>query len=142
VRDALAAVDAIGVHLDDGGIGLVLPDDLSNARAPATWVAFLPSLDPTVMGWKERDWCLGSHGPALFDRNGNAGPTVWAAGRVVGGWGQGEDGGVRMRLLEDVPTATLRAIETERRRLEGWLDGVRIRARFPTALGRELEAET
>ena len=28
---------------------------------------------PTTMGWKERDWYLGAHGPALFDRNGNAG---------------------------------------------------------------------
>ena len=58
------------------------------ARAPKPWVAFLPSLDPTVMGWKERDWYLGDHGAALFDRNGNAGPTIWADGRVIGGWVQ------------------------------------------------------
>jgi hypothetical protein len=139
VRDALAAVDVTEVGLDDGGTGLVLPEDLKAVRAPAGWVALLPSLDPTVMGWKERDWYLGPHGPALFDRNGNAGPTVWAGGRVIGGWGQVEDGGVRVRLLEDIPTTTRRAIEAERRRLESWLDGVRIKARFPTPLGRELE---
>jgi Winged helix DNA-binding domain len=140
-RDAIADIGAVEVGLEDGGTGLVLPDDLRAVRAPAGWVAFLPSLDPTVMGWKERDWYLGPHGPALFDRNGNAGPTVWAGGRVVGGWGQGEDARVRVRLLEDVPATTRRAIETERRRLEDWLDGVRIRARFPTPLGRELEAD-
>ena len=139
VRDALAAVGAVEVGLEDGGPGLVLPEDLKAVRARAGWVAFLPSLDPTVMGWKERDWYLGPHGPALFDRNGNAGPTVWVDGRVVGGWGQGEDGEVRVRLLEDIPTTTRRAIEAERRRLESWLDGVRIKARFPTPLGRELE---
>ena len=38
----------------------------------------------TFMGWKERDWFLGEHAEPLFDRNGNAGPTVWRDGRVVG----------------------------------------------------------
>ena len=56
-------------------------------RSPE-WVALLPALDPTVMGWKERSWYLGDHQERLFDRNGNAGPTVWADGRVVGGWAQ------------------------------------------------------
>ena len=61
-----------------------------------------PSLDPTVMGWKEREWYLGDHAPALFDRAGNAGPTVWWDGRIVGGWVQRRDGEVVYRLLEDV----------------------------------------
>ena len=37
------------------------------------WVALLPSLDPTAMGWQERDWYLGDHKLQVFDRNGNAG---------------------------------------------------------------------
>ena len=52
----------------------------------APWVALLPGLDSTVMGWKERAWFLGGHQHALFDVNGNAGPTVWCNGRIVGGW--------------------------------------------------------
>ena len=37
-------------------------------------VSLLPSLDPAIMGWKEREWILDGLGPQLFDRNGNAGP--------------------------------------------------------------------
>ena len=70
--------------------------------APEPWVALLPALDPTVMGWKERGWYLGEHGAALFDTSGNAGPTVWWNGRIVGGWAARKDGEIAFRLLEDV----------------------------------------
>ncbi len=59
--------------------------------------ALLPTLDPTTMGWKERDWYLGEHASLLFDSNGNAGPTVWWDGRVVGGWSQRRDGEIVFR---------------------------------------------
>ena len=66
------------------------------------WVALLPGLDPTTMGWKERDWYLPDAGADTFDRMGNAGPTVWVDGRVVGGWAQAADGEIRTRYLVDV----------------------------------------
>ena len=94
----LAAIEAVEVGLDDG-TGWVLPDDLEPVATPATWVALLPSLDATVMGWKQRDWYLGPHAGELFDRNGNAGPTIWVDGRVVGGWSQADDGEIVTRLL-------------------------------------------
>ena len=97
----MGALDAVEVELDDG-IGYVLPDDLAPVRTPHRWVALLPGLDPTIMGWKERDWYLGAHAARLFDRNGNAGPTVWADGRIVGGWGQRADGVVEAEVLEPV----------------------------------------
>ena len=65
-------------------------------------VSLLPALDPTIMGWKHRTWYLGPHRTALFDRNGNAGPTVWVGGRAVGVWSQRDGGAVVTRLLEDV----------------------------------------
>jgi hypothetical protein len=37
------------------------------------------------MGWKDRGWYLGPHRAALFDGAGNAGPTMWVEGRIVGG---------------------------------------------------------
>ena len=43
-------------------------------RVGAGSVALLPALDPTPMGYVERDWFLGPHAPALFDRSGNIGP--------------------------------------------------------------------
>ena len=84
VKRALAALEVEEVDLD-GEVGIVLAGDVDAPAAPEPWVALLPGLDPTTMGWKQRSWYLGGHGPALFDRNGNAGPTVWCDGRVVGG---------------------------------------------------------
>ena len=72
------------------------------SSAPAPSAALLPTLDPTTMGWKERSWYLGPHGRVLFDANGNAGPTVWWDGRVVGGWSQRRDGEIAFKLVEDV----------------------------------------
>jgi hypothetical protein len=94
------------------------------------------------MGWKDRDWYLGSHRATLFDRNGNAGPTVWADGRVVGGWGQRRDGSIVVRLLDRVDAATTQRIEAERRRLDVWLEGGRVtaRSRTPLELEKEIEA--
>ena len=67
----------------------------SPANAVEPWAALLPALDATTMGWKQRDWYLAEHGPLLFDRNGNASPTVWWDGRIVGGWAQATGGEIR-----------------------------------------------
>ncbi len=137
VARTLASIDAVEVGLEEG-TGFVLPEDLRPVRRAASWVALLPGLDPTTMGWKERDWFLGEHGSLLFDRNGNAGPTVWVDGRVVGGWGQLEDGEIRVELLERVDTARRKAIDAERERLRAWLGEIRIRGRFRSPLERAL----
>lgn len=136
-RAALASAKAVEVELADGP-GWVLPGDLEPAEDSKEWVALLPGLDSTVMGWKERSWYLGHHAPILFDRNGNAGPTVWWNGRVVGGWAQSEDGEIAFRLLDPVSREATRMIETEAHRLESWLDAVRVTPRFRTPLEQEL----
>lgn len=138
LKRALAGVATSEVELDDGATGIVLADDDQPARDPGPWVALLPSLDATVMGWKDRRWFLGEHGAALFDRNGNAGPTIWVDGGVVGGWAQHPDGSIVHRLLEDVGTAARMAIEEAAGRLEAWLGPVRIVPRFRTPLEQEL----
>ena len=76
-----------------------------------------PTTDPTVMGWKERDWYFGDPAAALFVRNGNAGPTVWADGRVVGGWAQTAVGSIAVRLLERLDRATTARLRIEQDRL-------------------------
>jgi len=136
-RAALAAIGAVEVELDDG-VGYVLPDDLAPVRAPRRWVALLPGLDPTTMGWKERDWYLGPHATRLFDRNGNAGPTVWSDGRIVGGWAQRADGAIETELLEPVDATATRAIAEEADALTAWLDGKVVTPRFRTPLEREI----
>ena len=140
-RRAQAALDAnaaVEVDLDGAASGWVLPDDVEACPDPASGVALLPALDPTVMGWKERDWYLGKHGSRLFDRNGNAGPTVWVDGRVAGGWAQRPSGEVVTRLLEDVGTQAAELVAAEALALTGWLDGTIPTPRFRTPVEREL----
>ena len=139
VRRAAAAAGTVQVDLD-GIPGLALATDLDPVPAPDPWAALLPALDPTTMGWSARDFYLGPHRPALFDTNGNAGPTIWWDGRVVGGWAQRKTGEVVLRLLEDVGADATTAIEAEAARLAGWLGPQRVTPRFRTPLERELVA--
>jgi hypothetical protein len=139
VKQALNEIKPVEVDLD-GTTGLVLPDDLAPEAEPEPWVALLPALDPTAMGWSERSWYLGAHGPALFDRSGNIGPTVWSDGRIVGGWAQRADGEIVYRLLEDVGADTVEAVEAAVGRLAKWIGAVRVVPRFRTPLERELTA--
>jgi hypothetical protein len=126
VRTALAELGAVAVTLDSGAIGWLLPDDIHETPDPGRWAALLPVLDPTVMGWKERDFYLGAHREQLFDRAGNAGTTAWVDGRIVGCWVQNDDGVVTVRLLERVPADQRRALDDEAQRLTTWLDGGRV----------------
>jgi hypothetical protein len=141
VREALAVVPHATVELDGGTTGLVLSDDLEPTKPPKPWVALLPGLDPTTMGWKERDWYVGSHERVLFDTNGNAGPTVWCDGRVVGGWAQRKDGEIAFRLLEDVGADAVRAIEAEAERLTDWLGDTRFSPGFLPPFQRALASQ-
>lgn len=125
VRRALADIGAVEVGLESG-TGWVLPDDLEPVDDVEPWAALLPILDPTVMGWKERDFYLGPHADRLFDTAGNAGTTAWWDGRVVGAWVQDEDGAVELRLIEDVGADGVAAFEREAERLTRWLDGQRV----------------
>ncbi|WP_371481351.1 winged helix DNA-binding domain-containing protein [Kitasatospora sp. NBC_00315] len=140
-RVALADVGAREVALEGGVTGVVLPGDVGVVRGGGPWAALLPALDPTVMGWRGRDWYLRPQDvPALFDRAGNAGPTLWWDGRVVGGWAQRADGEVVWRLLSDVGSEAVAAVRAEAARLSGWLGEVRVTPRFRTPLERELVA--
>jgi hypothetical protein len=133
VKQALADVGAEQVSLDGGASGWVLPDDGDEEPDVEPGAALLPVLDPTVMGWKDRGFFLGPHGPQLFDTNGNAGTTAWWDGRVVGCWVQDDDGVVRVVLLEDVPAAGRAALDREAARLTEWLDGHRVSTVYPSS---------
>jgi hypothetical protein len=136
-RAALEAAGAVPVSLDEGE-GWVLDGDFEAPPLGSRVVAFLPGLDSTPMGWKERAWYLAGHGPALFDRNGNVGPTVWLDGRIVGGWGQRPDHRIDFRILEEVDPDAARLIEERAQELTGWLDGVAVTPRFRAPLEQEL----
>ena len=137
VKRALAEIELVEVDLD-GQVGLVLAEDVEPVAAPEPWVALLPALDPTAMGWFERSWYLGPHAPPLFDRSGNIGPTVWSNGRIIGGWAQRPTGEVKYRLLEDAGRDVEVNVEREAAELAEWIGPVRVKPRFRTPLEREL----
>jgi hypothetical protein len=138
-RAALAALDTDDVDLD-GEPGLVLAGDTEPTEAPAPWVALLPSLDPTIMGWTQRDWYLGEHRALLFDRYGNAGPSVWVDGRAVGAWIQRRDGELVVRVLEDIGAERTALVDVEVARLAEVLGETVVAPRFHSTLSRELAA--
>jgi len=141
VKAALAALPVAEVDLD-GQPGVALASDIE--QLPAGTVppraALLPGLDPTPMGWQSREWFLGPHGPAVFDRTGNIGPTIWWEGRVVGGWAQRASGEVVVRFLEDAGSDAVAAVQAEASLLESWLGELRVTPRFRTPLEREISA--
>lgn len=141
VRAALAANDAVEVDLEDGGTGYLLPDDLDPVADAPPWVALLPALDATTMGWNVRDWYLGPHKPLVFDSNGNGGPTIWADGRIVGAWAHQRSGRIATHFLEDVGREGEHAVAAEAARLETWLGTTSIRSSFPVPLEISLRDE-
>ena len=140
VKQALAQLQLTEVELG-GATGVMLTADepaLDEQAAVEPWPALLPALDPTAMGWRDRDWYVGGHAPALFDRSGNIGPTAWWDGRIVGGWAQRKDGELVVRLLEDPGAEAAAAIAAEAQRLRAWIGSGRVTPRFRTPLEREL----
>jgi len=139
VKRALQALDVVELDMGEN-VGLLLAEDVESAPTAEPWVALLPALDVTPMAYAQRDWFLGAHGPALFDRSGNIGPTVWSDGRIVGGWAQRPNGAIAYKLLEDTGREVEQRVESAARALAAWLGSIRITPRFRTPLERELSA--
>jgi hypothetical protein len=140
VTSALDAAGALQVELDDGP-GWVAGDDVDGDIPQTEWIALLPALDATTMGWKRREWYLDSAMVGhLFDVNGNAGPTVWVNGRVVGGWGQRGDGSVAVELLEQPAGGAREAIDFAAGRLTEWFGGTVATPRFRTPVEKRIAA--
>jgi hypothetical protein len=144
-KKALAALETVTVELE-GTNGVVLAEDTEQTAEPEPRARLLPSLDPTVMGWKGRAFYVDpahtepAAAQSLFDRSGNPGPTIWWGGRVVGGWAQRKDGEVVTRLLTRVDKRAEKAIRTEAERTAAEIGSARVTPRFRTPLERELTA--
>jgi hypothetical protein len=131
---ALADVGAVEVALD-AGTGFVLPDDLDPVEPAEPWVALLSGLDPSTMGWKQRDFYLDpALAGAIFDRNGNGGPAIWVDGQIVGGWVQRRDGTIALQCFADVGAEARAAIDRAAADLAGLLGDVRFGVRFPAPM--------
>lgn len=139
-QQALDDARTAPVILESGAEAFVLQSEHEPEREPPAvpTVTLLPSLDPTPMGWKERDWFLAGHEERVFDGRGNVGPTVWLDGRIVGGWSQHPDGEVVVRLLEEVSASGRQSVHDEAAGLTAWLDGTVVTPRFRTPVEQEL----
>ncbi|MFE3544322.1 winged helix DNA-binding domain-containing protein [Nocardia sp. NPDC059177] len=142
INRTLGDIGSRTITFEDGQAAVTTDDDLLDDEPASTGRAvLLPSLDPTVMGWKERDWYLGPLPTAqLIDRSGNIGPTVWWDGAVVGGWGQDAGGTVRWEPLAPLTAQAREAIGSEADRVTGFLDGRTVAPRFRTPLELRLAA--
>jgi len=128
-KRALADAGAVPVELADGSGWVAATDEGTPEAEP--WVALLPSLDPTTMGWKQRSWYLPEAAADSFDRRGNAGPTIWVDGRVVGAWAQTGDGEIVLHFFERVTADRRRQVEARAAELRSWVGDTRFTVRFP-----------
>jgi hypothetical protein len=146
-EDALASLRAEVLSETIQGLGdgfLMLVEEayhlLNLVPADDTHASFLPALDPYIMGYRDRRRFLDpGYRAHIFDRAGNAVPTVWVNGRVAGIWGQRKDGSVAYGLFVAVSTAQQALIEGRRRELEVFLDGEYLPQRFHTPFSRSLQ---
>jgi hypothetical protein len=128
-KQALADCGAVEVELDAAAGWLAANDPPVGPIEP--WVAVLPGLDPTIMGWKQRDWYLPSTSMDVFDRAGNGGPSLWVDGRVVGAWAQAKDGLIHTHYFERVAAGRRREIDQRIDQLKSWIGDTRFTVRFP-----------
>lgn len=140
MRAALADVEAEQVSLGGERLAWIAAGDRDTPDTPPS-IALLPGLDATTMGWKERDWYLSSEAEArTFDRWGNAGPTIWRNGEVVGGWAQRADGTVAHELFVPLSPAERAQLDDEIDRFVDVVGETRVRVRFPAPNQRDLLA--
>lgn len=137
---ALADAAAVEVDLLTGPGWMSAADQELPETEP--WVAALPSLDPTTMGWKQRDWYLPAAAAEAFDRNGNAGPTLWVDGRVVGAWAQTKAGEFRTHYFERVAAARRAEIDERMAIIAEAVGDTRFTIRFPGRIQATILTDT
>ena len=135
MRQALADLNAVQVRLERAQTGWVLPDDTDPEPSAGPWAALLPALDPTTMGWKERDFYLApDFSSAIFDWSGNCGTTAWWDGKIVGAYVQDDAGRLELIVPRDPGRAARAALRAEAGRLGDWLDGEKVTALYKCPL--------
>ncbi len=136
-RHALAGCRAEVVDLD-GETGYVAEGDTEPEPPVEPWVALLPGLDPTTMGWKQRAWYLDPLCVETFDSAGNGGPTIWVDGRIVGVWAQTPAGEFLSHYFLDVPARVKKAVGAEVDRIRDLVGETRFSVRFPSPVHKVL----
>lgn len=134
-RGALSRLDIEEVNLH-GRPGITLRGtELARPTQPAA--CLLPSLDPTPMGWRHRDWFTAIDPALVYDSAGNIGPTIWWGGELIGAWAS-TPSGIRTTIIADRGAQAAAEIEHAAARLHGRLHGAVIIPAARTPLERQL----
>lgn len=128
-KQALSDCGAVEAELEGEAGWLAAEDPPLGPVEP--WVAVLPGLDPTIMGWKQRGWYLPKTSLEVFDTVGNGGPSLWVDGRVVGAWAQSKEGSIHTHYFERVAASRRREIDQRIEQLKSWIGDTRFTVRFP-----------
>lgn len=128
-KQALSDCGAVEAELEGEAGWLAAEDPPLGPVEP--WVAVLPGLDPTIMGWKQRAWYLPKTSLEVFDTVGNGGPSLWVDGRVVGAWAQSKEGSIHTHYFERVAASRRREIDQRIEQLKSWIGDTRFTVRFP-----------
>jgi len=123
LRDKITAIDAS----DTDKTYLVLSRDKKSLASPRNEeqhaVNLLPSLDPYLMGFKDRERYIDEeHYSFVFDRSGNATSTILVDGRVAGVWDFVAPF-VKTYLFHDLDAAVLKEIQIKARRVGAFISG-------------------
>lgn len=139
IRNALADIDAVPVVLENGDEAWVAADDVADVEQPAPWVRLLPGLDPTSMGWKQRDFYIDPrHVHDMFDQFGNIGPAIWADGQVVGGWVQRDDASIVYELFTKLSSTYAPLLVDAIDQMQTAIGDVIVKPRFPARMQKSL----
>ncbi|HET6865558.1 MAG TPA: winged helix DNA-binding domain-containing protein [Solirubrobacteraceae bacterium] len=132
------ALEEVDLH-GQPGIDLPNPDRrLADETPDEPVAALLPTLDPTPMGWKTRNWFLGIDPAHVFDPAGNIGPTLWWNGEIVGSWTITPGGELRWEVIADRGAEAHSAIEQAASRLHRRLHGAVVTPAIRAPLERAL----
>jgi hypothetical protein len=130
IRQALAAMKEQLSEIQIEGLGpgyLLLTKDLKALERryhKQRAIKLLPSLDPYIMGYKDRRRVLPPERyNQVFDRAGNALPTVWLDGRVIGVWLENKErSALEVLLFQEADKRLLAELEIEAPRLAHFLE--------------------
>jgi hypothetical protein len=89
-------------------------------------ICMLPSLDPYVMGYKDRERYLNQeYYPFVFDRSGNATSTILLDGRIIGVWDFNEPF-FKIFLFDNVKSVSLKKIFSTARKIGTFFSGKKV----------------
>ena len=131
-EEAKRALEALGqevvtIEISDLDGEFLIPaaeiEPLERSKPGGRRPFLLPSLDPYIMGYKDRERFLApEHHSKVFDRAGNALPTIWADGHVAGVWQEKRPQvSLTLLLFQEIDAQYLREVEAEAHRLGEFL---------------------